>query len=127
MRPPDFPASTHQLRAVPEFRQHYSDLSKLIPEPAEGEIRLAGTRRCYKVLIGIYALPPHAVGLDIWAPSDDARLRIAQHRDMWGRINVTLGTMKFDATLGTFVKYDAQSSPPNSDPTLQSPPELLSI
>lgn len=105
-RPADFPASTHQLHKVPEFRKHYDDLSKLIPEPTEGKIRLAGTRRCYKVLIGIYAMPPHAVGLDIWAPTDEARLRIGQHRDMWGRINVTLGSMKFDAALGTFVKYD---------------------
>ena len=102
MRPPDFPATTHQLHVMPEFRQYYSDLSKLIPEPTEGEIRLAGTRRCYKVLIGIYAIPPHAVGLDIWAPSDDARIRIAEHRDNWGRIDVTLGSMKFDAALGTF-------------------------
>ena len=104
MRQPDFPATTHQLHKIPEFREHYDNLSELIPEPTEGQIRLAGTRRKYDVLIGIYAMPPHAVGLDIWAPSDEARLRIGQHRDMWGRINVALGTMKFDAALGTFVE-----------------------
>jgi hypothetical protein len=104
MRPPDFPATTYRIHKVPEFRKHYSDLSKLVPEPTEGEIRLAGTRRCYKVLIDVYAMPPHAVGLDIWAPTDEARLRIGQHQEMWGRINVTLGTMQFDAALGTFVE-----------------------
>ena len=104
--PPDFPATTHQIHRVPEFREHYDDLSVPFPEPVEGEIRLAGTRRCYKVMIGVYAMAPHAVGLDIWAPTDDARLRIGQHRDMWGRINVTLGGAQFDAALGTFVKYD---------------------
>lgn len=107
IRSPDFPASTHQLRAVPEFRQHYSNLSDLIPEPTEGEIRLGGTRHTYKVLIDVYAIPPHAVGLNIWAPSDEARLRIGQHRDMWGRIHVTLGEMKFDAVLETFLIDDA--------------------
>lgn len=91
MRLPDFPATTHQLHIVPEFRQHYADLSNLMPEPILGEIRLAGTRRKYEVLIGIYALPPHAVGLDIWAPTDEARLRIGRHRDMWAELTSLLG------------------------------------
>ena len=106
MRLPDFPASTRQLHVVPQFREHYADLSKLISEPTEGEIRLGGTRHKYSVLIDVYAIPPHAVGLDIWAPSDEARLRIGQHRDMWGRIHVTLGEMQFDAVLETFVSSD---------------------
>ena len=106
-RPPDFAGSTHQLCAVPEFREHYSDLSKLVPEPTEAVIRLCGTRRSYNVLIGIYAIPPHAVGLDIWTPSADAQLRMSQHRDLGGGgINVSLGAMQFDATLETFVSYD---------------------
>ena len=106
-RPPDFPASTHQLHRVPQFREHYDSLSIRFPEPVEGGIRLAGTRRCYKVMIGVYAMPPHAVGLDIWAPTDDARLRIGQHRDMWGRINVEIGAIKFDAALGSFVSMES--------------------
>ena len=69
----------------------------------EADIRLTGTRRSYKVFIGIFAIPPHAVGLDIWTTSDEARLRISQHRDQWGRISVTLGAMQFDATLESFV------------------------
>ena len=113
-RPPDFPAISHQLRAAPQIREHYADLKKLIPEPTEGEIRLGGTRHKYKVLIDIYAIPPHEFGLNIWAPSDDARLRISRHRDMeHGGINVTLGAMKFYAKLETFVSID--QSPVASD------------
>jgi len=99
---------------MPEFREHYDDLSKRFPEPIEGEIRLAGTRRSYKVLIGVYAIPPNAIGLDIYAPTDEARLRIGQHRDMWGRINVTFAGAQFDATLETFVRYDEQQPTPSA-------------
>ena len=105
-RPPDFPASTHQVHAVRHFQEHFANFSKLISEPTEGEIRLGGTRHKYKVLIDVYAIPPHAFGLNIWAPSDEARLRIRQHRDMWGRIHVTLGELQFDAVLETFVSDD---------------------
>jgi len=106
MRPPDFPAISHQLHTIPQIREHYADLKKLIPAPTEGEIRLGGTRHKYEVLIDVYAIPPHAIGLDIWAFSDEARLRIAHHRDFWGRINVTLGELQFGAVLETFVRND---------------------
>ena len=113
MRPSDFPASTHQPYAVSRLTQQYIDPSKLVSDPIEGEIRLAGTRHSYKVLIAIYEMPPHAIGFDIWAPSDMARLRISQHRDLWGRINVTLGGLQFDAALGSFAEVGAQGDSGN--------------
>ena len=69
---PDFPATTSQLYKVSEIREHFDDLTKFMPTPVEAEIRLAGTRRTYKVRIGLYAIPRRTVGLDIWAPSDEA-------------------------------------------------------
>lgn len=69
---PDFPATTSQLYKVSEICEHFDDLTKFMPTPVEAEIRLAGTRRTYKVRIGLYAIPRRIVGLDIWAPSDEA-------------------------------------------------------
>jgi hypothetical protein len=111
MRPADFLATTHQLHKTPKFLEHYSDLSVLVPEPTEGEIRLAGTRHSFRVLIDVFALPPSAVGLDIWAPSDDARKRISHHRDWYGRINVSLAAMHFDASLNADGKKHSDESP----------------
>ena len=98
--PPDFEAITYDLDHVPDQSEiHPDDPHTTWLGPLDAEIRLAGTRRRYKVGMLLGEESKDAIGISIWTITDTANENVAKHCQRNGQIDVTLGMLRFRATL----------------------------
>jgi hypothetical protein len=65
----------------------------------DAEIRLIGTRRRYKVGMTLDEESANAIGIAIWTITDTAKKNLGNHCQCAGQIDVTLGVLRFRATL----------------------------
>ena len=98
--PPDFEAITYDLDHVPDQAEiHPDDPFMTWLGGFDAEIRLVGTRRRYKVLVNLGEESTNAIGIAIWTISETAKENLDKHCRRSGQIDVTLGVLRFRATL----------------------------
>ena len=103
--PAEFEAEALDLDRVPDESEFFPDDPTHWLGGYDGEVRLPGTRRKYKVLIRIGG-DESGVGLDIITISDIAQENLANHAGQGQPIRVTIGVVTFMARIIVVAGYD---------------------